>query len=273
MPRQRARGVRARQGRASVGSRRPRFVDWGMGINNVLDRPRGGPHRRHGACEPSPGQTFPRPTLREVEAAEQLLALFPRHRDGEVRQERLGRQIRRHCGWRARSPDVRVLFDGCGAVSGDPRLVHRHTPRSTPACRKRRPALTQPFAFNDLRSIEHLFGEHRGNWRAVILEPVASHGPRAGFLEGLRACATSTARCSIFDEIVTGFRYRLHGAHTAVWGDAGSDGNGQGDGERLLGRALAGRRGHPRGGLDHSDPRCFCCRRPTAPSSRDSPRQ
>jgi len=73
-------------------------------------------------------------------------------------------------------------------------------------------ALTHPFVYNDLGSLEKLLSEHQGEFAAVIMEPVNFWPPAAGFLEGVRDLAHRHGALLIFDEICSGFHFGLGGA-------------------------------------------------------------
>ena len=68
------------------------------------------------------------------------------------------------------------------------------------------------FGYNDLDSVRALFAQHRDQIAAVFLEPARTEPPAAGFLDGLRALCTENGALLVFDEMITGFRYALHGA-------------------------------------------------------------
>ncbi len=72
--------------------------------------------------------------------------------------------------------------------------------------------------YNDLSSVERLFGRHDGSVAAVIVEPVAGNmgmiPPVDGFLAGLRELTSSAGALLIFDEVMTGFRVHPGGAQT-----------------------------------------------------------
>ncbi len=72
--------------------------------------------------------------------------------------------------------------------------------------------LTHPFVYNDLGSLQKLLNEHRGEFAAVIMEPVNFWPPAAGFLEGVKKLAHEHGALLIFDEICTGFHFGLGGA-------------------------------------------------------------
>ena len=233
------------------------FVDWGMGINNVLIG-----HAEEAiddaACEAlRHGQNFSRPTLREVEAAESLIALIDGvdmvkfAKNGSDANSAALRLARAVTGRR------RVLFDGSAPFLAIGDWFIGHTPVDAGVLAEAS-ALAHPFVFDDLASVERLFAEHAADVAAVILEPCRERRPGVGFLEGLRALCDAHGALLVFDEIVTGFRYTLHGASRlfGVTPDLLAIGKGMANGYALS--ALAGRREvMRRGGLDHSDPRCF----------------
>lgn len=70
--------------------------------------------------------------------------------------------------------------------------------------------------YNDISSVERLFGAFRGEIAAVIVEPVGANmgvvPPREGFLQGLRELCTDNGAVLIFDEVITGFRLARAGA-------------------------------------------------------------
>jgi glutamate-1-semialdehyde aminotransferase len=72
--------------------------------------------------------------------------------------------------------------------------------------------LTHPFVYNDLGSLEKLLREHRGEFAAVIMEPVNFVEPAPGFLAGVKSLAQEHGALLIFDEICSGFHFGLGGA-------------------------------------------------------------
>jgi glutamate-1-semialdehyde 2,1-aminomutase len=73
-------------------------------------------------------------------------------------------------------------------------------------------SMTTRFHYNDLDSAGAMFEAHPARIAAVFLEPVRTEPPVPGFLSGLRALCTEHGALLIFDEMITGFRYALHGA-------------------------------------------------------------
>ncbi len=73
-------------------------------------------------------------------------------------------------------------------------------------------ALTHGFSYNDLESLESLFGEFPDAIAAVIMEPMNVTDPAPGFLDSVREMAHGNGALLIFDEMITGFRFARGGA-------------------------------------------------------------
>ena len=73
-------------------------------------------------------------------------------------------------------------------------------------------ALTHKFEFNNLDSLEIKLKELKNKVAAVILEPMNTTFPKAGFLECVKDLTHQHGAVLIFDEIVTGFRVANGGA-------------------------------------------------------------
>lgn len=98
------------------------------------------------------------------------------------------------------------------------------------------------FHYNDTASVERMFDEHPGQIAAVFLEAVRTEEPVPGFLENLRQRCDSDGALLVFDEMITGFRYALHGvqAKYAVTPDLSTFGKALANGFSVS--ALAGKR-------------------------------
>ncbi len=81
------------------------------------------------------------------------------------------------------------------------------------------PGLLEPEAqgvgklhFNDIETSAMVIDAHRNDLAAIIVEPMIGAGgflpPKPGYLEFLRKAADETGAVLIFDEIITGFRFR-----------------------------------------------------------------
>lgn len=233
------------------------FVDWGMGINNVLVGHAEDAIDDAAIAALRNGQAFSRPSPLEVDAAEALLTLFPgmdmvkfgkNGSDANTGAVRLARAItgRQLVAYDASAPFLAIhdWFIGKTVMNaGIPEAVH---------------SLTVPFIYNDVASVERLFAEHPQRLAAVVLEVCRDARPAPGFLETLRRLCDAHGTLLVFDEIVTGFRYGLHGAYTlfGVVPDLLAIGKGMANGYALS--ALLGKRVYmERGGLRHDRERVF----------------
>ncbi len=102
--------------------------------------------------------------------------------------------------------------------------------------------LTHRFIYNDIDSLHQLFSSYPGEFAAVIMEPMSSVEPKAGFLEAAKQLTHDAGAVFIFDEIVTGFRFHLGGAQSLfqVTPDLASFGKSMGNGmpiSTIVGRA------------------------------------
>lgn len=160
------------------------------------------------AAQAGSGHSFSLPHPLEVELAERLIRLIP-------------------CG-----EMVRFGKNGSDATSGAIRAARAYTGRERVACcgyhgwqdwyvgsttrnagvpRAVR-ALTHPFRYNDLGSLETLLQQYPGEFAAVIMEPVNFVEPEAGFLQSVRDVAHKHGALLIFDEICSGFHFGMGGA-------------------------------------------------------------
>jgi len=69
-----------------------------------------------------------------------------------------------------------------------------------------------PFPWGDLQGLSELLERGPGPVAAVIMEPLRSDLPPAGYLEGVKQLAHSHGAVLIFDEVSAGLRYGLGGA-------------------------------------------------------------
>ena len=72
--------------------------------------------------------------------------------------------------------------------------------------------LTHTFTYNEVDSLARVLDAHRGEFAAVMLEPMAASFPREGFLAQVRELAHAHGALLVFDETITGFRFALGGA-------------------------------------------------------------
>lgn len=106
------------------------------------------------------------------------------------------------------SPDMRAAAE----ASGEERIVPGTGGQSEASLED---VLLPPW--NDEQAIERLLAESHGEIAAVITEPVMCNSgciaPKPGYLEKLRELTAQWGIVLIFDEVITGFRLSLGGAH------------------------------------------------------------
>jgi glutamate-1-semialdehyde aminotransferase/spore coat polysaccharide biosynthesis protein SpsF (cytidylyltransferase family) len=154
------------------------------------------------------GHSFSLPHPLEVELAERLIKMIPSAE--MVRFGKNGSDVTAGAVRAARAFTRRERVACCGYHGWQDWYIGSTTRNAgVPAavC-----ALTQPFQYNDLASLESVLFEHPGEFAAVIMEPTNFVDPAPGFLEGVRDLAHKHGALLIFDEICTGFRFGLGGA-------------------------------------------------------------
>jgi glutamate-1-semialdehyde 2,1-aminomutase len=176
---------------------------------------------------------------------------------------------------------VKFTKDGSTATSGAVKLARAITGRSTVAFCGDHPFfsyddwfigrtavdagipqaikdLSATFRYNDLASLERLFAEHPGDVACVILEPEKNDPPQDGFLLRVQELCRREGALLILDEMISGFRFHLHGAQAEYGLDPDLSTFGKALGNGFAVSALAGKREHmERGGLHHDGERVF----------------
>jgi glutamate-1-semialdehyde 2,1-aminomutase len=122
--------------------------------------------------------------------------------------------------------DKLLKFDGCYHGHSDAFLTNAGSGLATldvpssagvPAVAA---ADTVTIPYNDVEALESAFAAHKGEFAAVIVEPVAGNmgvvPPKDGFLEAVRRLCTKDGSLLIFDEVITGFRLSLGGAQALL---------------------------------------------------------
>jgi glutamate-1-semialdehyde 2,1-aminomutase len=234
-----------------------RYLDWAMG-NRVSILGHAYPAvneavKRQIDC----GLNFSRPSVLELELAEYLVDLLP---VAEM---------------------VKFTKTGSDVTAAALRLARAYTGRKYVACCNSHPffgghdwfvgttsinagvpdevsALTLGFPYNDIPAVARLFDEHPGQIAALILEPVKNDEPRDDYLGRLRDLVHRNGAVLIFDEMISGIRFDLRGAHHlwGVYSDLACFGKAFANGFSFA--LLAGKREIMRlGGLDHDLRRVF----------------
>ena len=154
------------------------------------------------------GHSFSLPHPLEVELAERLTRLIPCAQ--KVRFGKNGSDATSGAVRAARALTGRERIACCGYHGWQDWYIGSTTRNAGVPEAVR--ALTHPFVYNDLGSLQKLLEEHRGEFAAVIMEPVNFWPPAAGFLEGVKKLAHEHGALLIFDEICSGFHFGLGGA-------------------------------------------------------------
>jgi glutamate-1-semialdehyde 2,1-aminomutase len=217
------------------------YVEYGAGLRAVT-LGHSYPRVTRAAAEAlGKGTNYTRPSLVELECAEQLTGLI------------------------AAADMVKFTKDGSTATTAGVKLARAHTGRDLVALCADHPffsyddwfftttvmtsgiprgvaELSLAFRYNDLAGLEQLFAAHPGEIACVILEPERSEPPRGDFLRRVADLCRREGAVFILDEMITGFRWHIGGAQAvyAVEPDLSTFGKGIANGFSVS--ALMGRR-------------------------------
>jgi glutamate-1-semialdehyde 2,1-aminomutase len=234
-----------------------RYLDWAMG-NRVIVL---------GHCYPAVndavkrqidiGVNFTRPGILEYELAEYLVDLLP---VAEM---------------------VKFGKNGSDVTSAAVKLSRAYTGRKYIACCADHPffsindwfigttpmnagvpdeisGLTLRFPYNDIPALEDLFAQFPGQIAAVLLEPIKNDEPKGDYLQKLRELTGREGAVLIFDEMISGVKFDIRGAHhlRGVYPDLACFGKAYANGYSFS--LLAGKRDIMElGGLKHDKRRVF----------------
>ena len=73
-----------------------------------------------------------------------------------------------------------------------------------------------PFNYNDTEGFLSLIDKYRDAISAVVMEPIRNHYPKDGFLEIIRQTTQKLGIVLIFDEVSSGWRLNVGGAHLSL---------------------------------------------------------
>ena len=193
------------------------YVDWAMGINNVLIGHAESAIDQEAAAAMSNGQALSGASLLEAIAAEAVLSLFPAM--DMVKFAKNGSDANNAAIKLARAVTgrQRIAFDASAPFfsSADWWGAHSQHPHGTLQIER---SYADQFAYNDFDGLEHVFADHIDEWgirekpACLLMEVCRAERPQPGFLERARELCTKHGTLLIFDEVVTGFRYHLNGA-------------------------------------------------------------
>ncbi len=171
------------------------------------------------------GFSFGAPTEREVELAEAIIAHVPGLE--QLRLVSSGTEagmsaLRLARGFTGRSPIIK--FEGCYHGHADALLVKAGSGLATfghPTSAGVPPEVVQHtlvLEYNNVEQLEHAFATHARGIACVMIEPIAGNMNfvRASlpFMKRLRELCTEHGTLLVFDEVMSGFRVALGGAHS-----------------------------------------------------------
>ena len=205
-----------------------KFLDYGMGLRSVTVGYAYDEIVEAGIAELRKGNNLTRASLTELNAAELMVSLFP---------------------W---AEMVKFAKNGSTVTTAAVKLSRAYTGKKYVAMPAEHPFFTYDdwfigttpmdkgipseeklhslrFNYNDIASLEKLFAEHPGEIACVILEPATFISPCEGdskiisekkncagnsinFLHKVKALCKRNGAVFILDEMITGFRWDLHGA-------------------------------------------------------------
>jgi len=233
------------------------YIEYGSGLRSVS---LGHAHPRVVEAvrrEIERGSNFVRPSVVELEAAEQFLATVPTAE--MVKFAKNGSDVTTAAVRLARAATGRPLVAICRDhpfFSTDDWFIG--TTAMSAGIPAETTGLTVSFPYGDLAATEELLARHDGQVACLMLEAATQQEPPPGYLAGLRQLATRHGCVLVFDEMITGFRWSERGAQGlyGVVPDLSTFGKALGNGFAVS--ALAGRRDlMAQGGLRDARDRVF----------------
>jgi glutamate-1-semialdehyde 2,1-aminomutase len=193
-----------------------RYIDWAMG-NRVMILGHAYPAVNEAVRRQiDMGLNFTRPGILEYELAEYLVDLLPVAE--MVKFGKNGSDVTTAAVKLARAYTGRKFVACC--VDHPFFSIHDWFIGTTPmnaGVPEEISRLTLRFRYNDLDGLKRLFDEYPRQIAAVILEPVKNDEPAENFLQELRALTAREGTILIFDEMISGVRFDIRGAHHR-WG-------------------------------------------------------
>lgn len=160
------------------------------------------------ASQLSHGMTFSLPTLLETELARRMGDMVPCAEN--MRFAKNGSDVTAAAIRLARAHTGRERIMVCGYHGWQDWYIgstsrHKGVPQAVKA-------LTHAVAYNDLAAVEQMLLAHRGEFAAMIMEPVNTIIPDADYFRELKALLHRHGTLLVFDEVITGFRLAAGGA-------------------------------------------------------------
>jgi glutamate-1-semialdehyde aminotransferase len=184
------------------------YIDYGMGLRPII----------LGYCYPAvdrailaqlkDGITFTLMHPLEVEVAELLTKIIPCAE--EARFGKNGSDVTTAAVRVARAYTGRDKIAICGYHGWhDWYITTTERNKGVPKIMKQ---LSFAFEYNNIESLKKLLDTYRGEFAAVIMEPVGVTPPERNFLQEVKKVARDHGAVLVFDEIITGFRFSMGGA-------------------------------------------------------------
>jgi glutamate-1-semialdehyde 2,1-aminomutase len=233
------------------------FTEYGMGLRAVTLGHGYRPVVEVAYREMLSGTNFTRPSVLELQCAEQLLGII----EGAemVKFAKNGSDVTTAAVKLARAYTGRDIVAICGDqpfFSTDDWFIG-HTPMASGIPQAIRD-LTVAFRYNDIQSLTTLFEEGPKEIACVVLEAATAVEPQDNFLQRVQKLCEQNGTLLVLDETITGFRWHLGGAqkYYGITPDLSTFGKALGNGFSIS--ALVGKRAIMRlGGLHHDRERVF----------------
>ena len=233
------------------------FIEYGMGLRAVTLGHAFGPVVEAVSRQLPLGTNFSRPAPLELECAEQLLDLVPGAemakfcKDGSLANDSAIKLSRAYTG----RDMIAICGDHPFFSTNDWFIGTTDMPGGIPRWAREN---TVKFRYNDIESLRQLFAGHRGRIACVVMEAARTEEPGQGYLREVIEVAHDHGALFVLDEMITGFRWHLHGAQAeyGITPDLSTFGKALANGFSLS--ALVGRREFMQlGGFDHERERVF----------------
>lgn len=233
------------------------FIEYGMGLRSVT---LGHGNRRvaKAAYEATlQGSNFLRPSPIEIQLAEEMLSLLPY--GDMIKFGKNGSDVTTAAVKLARAFTGRDLV---AVPSNQPFFSVDDWFIGTTAMNAGIPQkvqdLTLHFTYNDIESVQSLFDRQPGKIACLMMEPAKYEAPKDDFLHRVQDICHQNGALFILDEIITGFRWHLHGAQHFynIKADLSTFGKTMGNGFPIS--ALIGKKEiMEAGGINHDKERVF----------------
>ncbi|MFA6091787.1 MAG: glutamate-1-semialdehyde 2,1-aminomutase [Elusimicrobiota bacterium] len=188
------------------------YIDWAMGLGSISLGHAYEPVLEAVRKELLRGSNFQCPSPVEVEFAEQFLSLVPGA--DMVKFAKNGSTVTTAAVKLARAYTGRKYVAYCsdhGFFSYDDWYIGKKSNNS--GVPEETAALSMTFRYNDISSLQELFSRYPKQIACVILEPMEFDFPQDGFLRKVQDLCRKEGAVYILDEMITGFRVAVPGAH------------------------------------------------------------